>query len=572
MYKLVRFLKPYKKEFILGPLFKLAEAVLEILLPTLMALIIDNGVNTADKNYIFIIGGLMLVCTTIGLICALLCQFMASRASQGVGTDIRNSIFEHIGAFSHKEIDKFGTASLINRTTSDVNQVQSAVAMLIRLVIRAPFLCIGGAAMAIIIDAKLSLILFISIPIFIIVLYLIMKKTIPMYRIVQQKLDNIALILRQNLSGVRVIRAFSAVEKEKVNFKSSTQDYYNMAVKVGKIASLTNPATTLIMNLAIIAVLWFGGIRVNLGAMTQGQIIAYINYLTLILNALIVVANLVVLFTKASASASRINEIFETNPSIQDSHTKIHESLNSPIIEFKNVSFAYNDNSEYAIENLSFKVFKGQFIGIIGGTGSGKSTIVNLIPRFYDVTKGSIFINGVNIKDYSQQNLRNKIGIVPQHAVLFSGTIKNNIRWGKKDATDGQIKQAAYIAQASDFIENLKDKYDTQISQGGINFSGGQKQRLTIARAIVKNPDILILDDSSSALDYATDSALRKALKAITQTTIMISQRASSLTGADLIIVLDDGKVAGIGKHDELIKNCDVYKEICLSQVQEENQ
>lgn len=572
MYKLVRFLKPYKKEFILGPLFKLAEAVLEILLPTLMALIIDNGVNTADKNYIFIIGGLMLVCTTIGLICALLCQFMASRASQGVGTDIRNSIFEHIGAFSHKEIDKFGTASLINRTTSDVNQVQSAVAMLIRLVIRAPFLCIGGAAMAIIIDAKLSLILFISIPIFIIVLYLIMKKTIPMYRIVQQKLDNIALILRQNLSGVRVIRAFSAVEKEKVNFKSSTQDYYNMAVKVGKIASLTNPATTLIMNLAIIAVLWFGGIRVNLGAMTQGQIIAYINYLTLILNALIVVANLVVLFTKASASASRINEIFETNPSIQDSHTKIHESLNSPIIEFKNVSFAYNDNSEYAIENLSFKVFKGQFIGIIGGTGSGKSTIVNLIPRFYDVTKGSIFINGVNIKDYSQQNLRNKIGIVPQHAVLFSGTIKNNIRWGKKDATDEQIKQAAYIAQASDFIENLKDKYDTQISQGGINFSGGQKQRLTIARAIVKNPDILILDDSSSALDYATDSALRKALKAITQTTIMISQRASSLTGADLIIVLDDGKVAGIGKHDELIKNCDVYKEICLSQVQEENQ
>lgn len=572
MYKLVRFLKPYKKEFILGPLFKLAEAVLEILLPTLMALIIDNGVNTADKNYIFIIGGLMLICTTIGLICALLCQFMASRASQGVGTDIRNSIFEHIGAFSHKEIDKFGTASLINRTTSDVNQVQSAVAMLIRLVIRAPFLCIGGAAMAIIIDAKLSLILFISIPIFIIVLYLIMKKTIPMYRIVQQKLDNIALILRQNLSGVRVIRAFSAVEKEKVNFKSSTQDYYNMAVKVGKIASLTNPATTLIMNLAIIAVLWFGGIRVNLGAMTQGQIIAYINYLTLILNALIVVANLVVLFTKASASASRINEIFETNPSIQDSHTKIHESLNSPIIEFKNVSFAYNDNSEYAIENLSFKVFKGQFIGIIGGTGSGKSTIVNLIPRFYDVTKGSIFINGVNIKDYSQQNLRNKIGIVPQHAVLFSGTIKNNIRWGKKDATDGQIKQAAYIAQASDFIENLKDKYDTQISQGGINFSGGQKQRLTIARAIVKKPDILILDDSSSALDYATDSALRKALKAITQTTIMISQRASSLTGADLIIVLDDGKVAGIGKHDELIKNCDVYKEICLSQVQEENQ
>lgn len=572
MYKLVRFLKPYKKEFILGPLFKLAEAVLEILLPTLMALIIDNGVNTADKNYIFIIGGLMLICTTIGLICALLCQFMASRASQGVGTDIRNSIFEHIGAFSHKEIDKFGTASLINRTTSDVNQVQSAVAMLIRLVIRAPFLCIGGAAMAIIIDAKLSLILFISIPIFIIVLYLIMKKTIPMYRIVQQKLDNIALILRQNLSGVRVIRAFSAVEKEKVNFKSSTQDYYNMAVKVGKIASLTNPATTLIMNLAIIAVLWFGGIRVNLGAMTQGQIIAYINYLTLILNALIVVANLVVLFTKASASASRINEIFETNPSIQDSHTKIHESLNSPIIEFKNVSFAYNDNSEYAIENLSFKVFKGQFIGIIGGTGSGKSTIVNLIPRFYDVTKGSIFINGVNIKDYSQQNLRNKIGIVPQHAVLFSGTIKNNIRWGKKDATDEQIKQAAYIAQASDFIENLKDKYDTQISQGGINFSGGQKQRLTIARAIVKKPDILILDDSSSALDYATDSTLRKALKAITQTTIMISQRASSLTGADLIIVLDDGKVAGIGKHDELIKNCDIYKEICLSQVQEENQ
>lgn len=573
MYKLIRFLKPYKKEFILGPVFKLAEAILEILLPTLMALIIDNGISSQNKVYIFKIGGLMILCTTIGLGCALVCQFMASRASQGIGTDIRNHIFKHIGTFSHKELDEFGTASLINRTTSDVNQIQSAVAMLIRLVVRAPFLCIGGAVMAMIIDLKLSLVLFISIPIFAIILYLIMKKTIPLYKIVQNKLDNITLVLRENLTGVRVVRAFATVEKEKEIFKNTTEDYSVTAVKVGLISALTNPVTTLIMNFAIIAVLWFGGIRVNIGSMTQGQIIAYVNYLILILNALVIVANLVVLFTKASASALRINEIFETKTILQDKeYINIIENSNDCVIEFQNVCFSYNDTKQYVLKNLSFKIFKGQTIGIIGGTGSGKTTLVQLIPRFYDASEGKILINGVDVKDYSQEILRKKIGVVPQKAVLFSGTIEENIKWGKPDATDEEIQTAAQIAQASSFINDLKDTYSSKILQGGSNFSGGQKQRLTIARAIVKQPQILILDDSSSALDYATDMELRKALKTHTQdmTVIIISQKASTLKNSDLIIVLEEGEIAGIGKHDELIKNCNIYKEICLSQAEEE--
>lgn len=569
MYKLVRFIKPYKKEFILGPIFKLAEAILEIFLPTLMALIIDNGVNAGNKIYIIKVGVLMVLCAIVGLLCALVCQFMASRASQGVSTDIRNSMFEHIGTFSYLEIDRLGTSSLINRTTSDVNQIQSAVAMLIRLVIRAPFLCIGGTVMAMILNIKLSLVLFISIPIFSLVLYIIMKITVPMYKRVQQKLDNIAMVLRRNLTGMKVIRAFSTVELEKTKFKESTQDYLEMSTKVGKIAAITNPATLLIVNFAIIAVLWFGGIRVNVGDMTQGEIIAYINYLTLILSSLIIVANLIVLFTKASASASRINEVFETEPSINDKeNTEVKESKDAPVIKFDKVYFSYNNSNEYDIENLSFEAYKGQTVGIIGATGAGKSTIVNLIMRFYDIVKGDIFIEGVNIKDYPQQYLRNKIGLVPQKSVLFTGTIKENIRWGKKDATDEEIKEALSIAQASDFIEGLENKYDTVVTRGGNNFSGGQKQRLAIARAVVKKPKILILDDSSSALDYATDAALRKNLKSYSKdiTTIIISQRASTIRDSDLIIVLDNGQVKGVGKHSELYESCDIYKEMYLLQ------
>lgn len=574
MYKLIRFLKPYKKEFILGPAFKFVDTVVEILLPTLMALIIDNGVSTGNKNYIFRVGILMLLCTIIGFIFALLGQFMASRASQGVGTDMRNSIFEHIGTFSHKEIDKFGTSSLINRTTLDVNQIQSLVATLIRLVVRAPFLCIGGTIMAMIIDVKLSLVLFISIPVFSVILYIIMKKTIPLYKLVQKKLDKIALILRENLTGVRVIRAFACVEKEKDLFENATEDYIATSINVGKIASLTSPLTTLIMNFAVISVLWFGGIRVNIGQMTQGQIIAYVNYLVLILNALIVVTNIVIQLTKASASASRINDIFNTTSTIQDiTNAKVLENKNAPIIEFDDVSFAYNTTGDYAIKKLSFKVEKGETIGIIGGTGSGKSTLVNLILRFYDVSKGAVLVNGINVMDYTQENLRKKIGIVPQKVVLFSGTIYENIRWGKKDATDEEVKLSSEIAQASNFIESLKNGYETKISRDGSNFSGGQKQRLTIARALVKKPEILILDDSSSALDYATDANLRKALKNYTKdmTVIMISQRASTIKYADLIIALEEGEAVGIGTHDELIEKCAVYKEIYLSQSQEEN-
>ncbi len=564
---IIKYLKPYKKEFILGPIFKLIEAILELFLPTLMALIIDKGVSLNNKVYIFKLGTLMLLCTLIGLLCAFLCQFMASRASQGVGTDIRNKIFEHIGTFSHKEIDKFGTSSLINRITSDVTQIQLAVAMLIRLVVRAPFLCIGGIVMAMIIDIKLSSIIFISVIIFSMALYLIMKKTIPLYKMVQIKLDSIALKLRENLIGVKTIRAFGLVELEKQKFKNITKEYNLVATKALKILTLTNPLTNLIINFAIIFVLWFGGIRSNVGSLTQGEIIAYVNYLILILNALIVVANLIVLFTKAQVSLLRLNEILKTNSSIEYKQEEIVVNNIAPIIEFKNVSFSYNSSEEYIIKNISFKVLKGQTIGIIGGTGSGKTTIVNLLGRFYDVNEGQVLINGVNIKNYKQECLRKKVGIVPQKAVLFTGTILENLKLGNKDATEEEVILATNIAQAN-FINDLKDGYNSKVSKNGNNFSGGQKQRLTIARTLIKKPEILILDDSSSALDYITDMKFRKALKTYSKdtTTIIISQKINSLKDVDLIIVLEDGEIKGIGTNEELLGNCDIYKQIYLSQ------
>lgn len=571
MKKLFPFLKPYRLQLTVGPFFKLSEAVLEILTPTLMALLIDNGVNTGDKSYIIRMGIIMLVIATCGVLFAYICQYSASIASQGFGTDVRNALFKKIGTFSFAELDRFGAPSLINRVTGDVNQLQSAVAMLIRLVIRAPFLCIGGLVMAMAIDLKLSIIFMIVIPLFIFVLFLVMFKAVPLYTMVQKKLDALTLVLRENLSGVRVIRAFAGVKRERERFKESNDDYYLTAVRVGRIAALTNPATTIIMNFAAIAVIYFGGIRVNTGHLTQGEVIAFINYITQILNAMIVVANLVVLYTKAYASAKRVSEVLSADTSIKYGKTSL-SSAGSTAVEFKNVSFTYARSRVAAVDKLNLAVKTGETIGIIGGTGSGKTTLAGLIPRFYDATEGEVKINGIDVRDYSEEALRDTVAIVQQREMLFSGTIAENLRMAKPDASYDEMRGALEASQAAEFVDKLENGVETYVTQGGNNLSGGQKQRLTIARALIKKSPILILDDSASALDYATDASLRRAIKESTdgQTVIIISQRVSSVKDTDRIIVMDDGEAVGIGTHAELLKNCEIYREICLSQEQED--
>lgn len=575
MFKLIPYLKDFKKECFLGPLFKLLEAILELIVPLVMAKIIDIGVKSYDTSYIIKMGILIIILGIVGLGSALVCQYFAAKASQGFGTKLRNELFRHINSLSHSEIDNIGTPSLITRIINDVNQLQVAVAMAIRLGVRAPFIILGSAIMAMFINLKLSLIFFLSIPLIVLTLYLVMGKAIPLYRVIQKKLDKISLITRENLEGVRVVRAFSKQEVEKDRFNIAALDHSNTAIKVGKLSALLNPLTFMIMNFSIAFIVWFGGIGVNNGNFTQGEIIAFVNYMTQILLTLIVVANLVIIFTKASASATRVNEVLDTKSSIKEasSSTKVQATNNSSkIIEFKNVSFSYNNSKQYSLENISLSINKGETIGIIGGTGSGKSTLVNLIPRFYESTEGEIFINGENIKNYSLKNLRNLFGIVPQKAVLFTGSLRENMKWANKNASDEEILMALDIAQCSDFLSNLKDGLDTSVLQGGKNFSGGQKQRLTIARALVGSPNIIILDDSSSALDFATDLKLRQALNTYAKdiTTIIVSQRASSIKNSDKIVVLDDGKLAGIGTHEELLENSEVYKEICLSQLTRE--
>lgn len=569
MKRLFPFLKPYRLQLTIGPFFKLSEAVLELLIPTLMALLIDNGVNAGNRDYVIKMGILMLVIATCGVIFAYICQYSASIASQGFGTDVRNAMFKKIGTLSFTQLDKLGTPSLINRITGDVNQLQSAVAMLIRLVIRAPFLCVGGLIMAMTIDLKLSIIFMIVIPLFILVLFLVMFKAVPLYKSVQKKLDMLTLVLRENLSGVRVIRAFAGVKREKERFDDKNKDYADTAIRVGKIAALTNPVTTIIMNLAAIAVIYFGGIRVNTGHLSQGEVIAFINYITQILNAMIVVANLVVLYTKAYASALRVGEVLETQPAIRYGEKSVGAKSENAV-EFKNVSLTYAGSKVPALDNINLTVRTGETLGVIGGTGSGKSTLVSLIPRFYDVTQGEILLNGIPIKEYSEDALRSTVAIVQQRAALFSGTVADNMRMAKADVTMEEMRKAADVAQATEFIDRLEDGFDTHVSQGGNNLSGGQKQRLTIARALVKNSPILILDDSASALDYATDANLRRAIKENTdsKTVIIVSQRVNSVKDADRIVVLDDGEIVGIGTHRELIKTCEIYKEICYSQEQ----
>lgn len=569
MFKLAKkYLGAFKKELIIGPAAKLTEAIFELIVPLIMADIIDTGINGgAGKPYIYRMGGIMIFLGVLGLCCALVCQYLASRASQGVGTVIRNDLFRHINSLSHSELDRFGTPSLITRLTNDVNQVQSAVAMLIRLVVRAPFLVIGAAVMAMTIDLKLSVIFLAVMPLVSLVLYMIMSRSVPFYRVIQKKLDKISLITRESLTGVRVIRAFSRGEAEQARFSEANEDYAVTSMRVGRLSALLNPLTYAIMNLAIAAIVWFGGFRVDSGELSQGQVIAFVNYMTQISLALVVVANLVVLFTKAAACSARINEVFETEPSIVDGSGAAVNN-NAPKIEFKNLSFSYSENGDNALENISFSVVAGETVGIIGGTGSGKSTLINLIPRFYDAEQGEVLVDGVNVKSYKLDDLRKKVGVVPQKAVLFTGTIADNLRWGKENASAEDMERAVRTAQAKEFVDKLPDGFDTMINQGGRNLSGGQKQRLTIARALVGDPEILILDDSASALDFATDAALRKAIAKNTQnmTVIIVSQRANSIKYADKIVVLDDGEAAGIGKHDELMESCEIYREIVMSQ------
>ena len=569
MLKFTRYLKKFWKETLIGPAFKLTEAIFELIVPLVMARIIDVGIANRDTVYVLRMGAVMILLGLVGLGCALICQYCAARASQGFGTVVRSEMFAHINRLSHGEIDQIGTPSLITRITNDVNQLQLAVAMLIRLVVRAPFLVIGATIMALLINWKLALIFFVAGPLVALVLYLIMSRSVPFYRIIQRKLDRLSLITRENLAGVRVIRAFSRQQQEKERFLEASNDQMNTSVAVGKISALLNPLTSAIVNLAIAAVIWFGGIRVDSGAMTQGEVIAFVNYLNQILLAMIVVANLVVIFTKASASANRVSEVLELQPSITNrSLTPVQPQENSPKICFDKVSFVYPDASDYSLSDISLQIKRGQTIGIIGGTGCGKSTLVSLIPRFYEVSRGAVQVDGVDVRSYPLDQLRHKIGLVPQKAVLFSGTLRKNMQWHDPDATDEQIWAALETAQAAEFVRRMPDGLDSVILQGGRNLSGGQKQRLTIARALVGTPEILILDDSASALDFATDAALRRAIAALPDeiTVIIVSQRANTVRYADQIVVLEEGHTVGVGTHEQLLQSCKEYQEIYWSQ------
>lgn len=567
MFKLTRFLKDYKKQVFLGPFFKLCEAILELLLPFLMKELIDKGIASGDTGYIIRMGVLMLFTTILGLACALVCQYYASIASQGSGTALRNALFKKIQSFSGREMDKFGSASLLNRVTNDTVQLQYAVAMLIRLVIRAPFLCIGGLVMAMIINLKLSLIILAVIPIFIIVLYLIMKACVPLFKLMQKKLDGLAVLLRENLSGVRVVRSFSRTEQERQKYADASENWQKTALITGRISGLMNPLTNLILNFAMLAVVGWGANEISAGSMTKGDIVAYVNYLTTILLALIVVANLVVTFTRAAASAQRVNEIFETEPQAAVCAHPITETDNSePIVSFENVTFYYPGSSSPALRDISFSLKRGQTLGIIGGTGSGKSTIVKLLARLYEPSKGRILFKGVDLNKLNPEILHAQTGFAFQKAQLFSGTIADNIKLGR-DIKEEEVRRAAQDAQAEKFILGKEKGYDSLLEQGGSNLSGGQKQRLNIARAIAGSPELVILDDSSSALDYATDLKMRRAvLGRKDRAAIVISQRPAAIKDAALILVLDNGRIAGAGEHAQLIETCRVYAEICQSQ------
>lgn len=571
MIGLLKYAKNYRKQIILGPFFKFLEACFELVLPLFMARLVDQGIRNNDRAYVIQMAGWMLLMSIIGLICVLICQYYSSVASQGFGTELRNQLMKKINQLSHAELNSFGTDTLITRMTNDINQLQLALAMLIRLVIRAPFLSIGSVIMAFYINVQMGLIFLLMLPLFCLILFVIIKTTVPLYKKVQEKLDLLNRQISQNLSGVRVIRAFARKKTEETHVNQVTDDLSATYIRVSNISALLTPATTMIMNLGIIAVLYLGGIKVNIGGLEQGEVLALINYMNQMLLALIVVSNLVIIFTRASASATRVDEVLSVEPSIQTEHKETLAEDQTQGIVFDKVSFRYQPTAGLALTDISLTIPKHSVLGITGPTGGGKSTLTQLIPRFYDTSEGNVFVNGTNVRDWPLETLRHKIALAPQTAVLFTGTIRDNLQWGKEQATDEECWQALETAQCRDFVENLSDGLDTQVYENGKNFSGGQKQRLTIARALIHKPELLILDDSLSALDYQTDLNLRTALRRdLNETTlILISQRISSIEHADQILVLDSGKQVGLGTHEELLRDSKAYQEIVASQKEE---
>ena len=569
MKELLKYIKDYKKECVLAPLFKMLEAIFELFVPLVVSSVIDKGIVNADKGYIMQMCFMLILLAIIGLVCAITAQYFSAKAAVGAATGMRHSLFAHIQTFSFTEMDTLGTSTLVTRMTSDINQVQNGINMVLRLFLRSPFIVFGAMIMAFTIDVKAALVFVAAIPVLALIVFGIMLATRPMYKNVQSGLDKILGITRENLTGVRVIRAFNKEQDEVKRFKNDNESLNRLQKFVGKISGLMNPLTYVVVNVSIIALIWIGGVRVNAGALTQGQVVALYNYMSQILVELIKLANLIITITKALACAGRIESVFDVTSGMADGSVKEAVAKEEqPGVEFKNVSLTYSGSGASSVEGINFKAMKGQTIGVIGGTGSGKSSLVNLIPRLYDATQGEVLVDGVNVKDYDIEALRNKVGIVMQKAVLFKGTIRENMWMGKKGATDEQIDEALEISQSKEFVDSKQGRLDYVIEQGGKNLSGGQRQRLTIARAIVRKPDVLILDDSASALDFATDAALRKAIRGMNNspTVFIVSQRAASLMYADLIIVLDDGQVAGMGTHDELLANCEVYKEIYESQ------
>lgn len=556
----------------MAPLFKFLEACFELTVPVIMAHIIDTGIAGSDREYILKMCGVLVLMGILGLCSALTAQFFAARAAYGFGTAVRRDMFKKINSLSMSQLDKFGTSSLITRITGDINRAESGVNMFLRLFLRSPFIVIGAMAAALMLDARVAVVFLVAVPVMGLLIYILMHISVPFYKKAQTSLDRVSQITRENLTGVRVIRAFSRQGAEIESFSDANAELMSINEKVGSISALMNPLTYIVVNLAVIAVLWVGGIRVNIGGMQQGEVVAMANYLTQILVAMLVLAQLIATLTKAMASGTRIAEVLELQPDMTDDAADAAVADGSDtVLEFDNVSFEYSGSKEDALSGISFKLKRGQNIGIIGGTGSGKSTLVNLIPRFYDATSGSVKIDGTDVRNMSFKQLRGKIGYVPQKASLLTGTIRENMRWRNENADDNEIINALKTAQAYDFIFE-KDGLDTSVSQEGKNFSGGQRQRLTIARALVSDPEILILDDSSSALDLMTEARLRRALSKANpnMTQVIVSQRISTIRDADLILVLDDGSAVGMGTHKELLESCEIYREICATQIPEE--
>lgn len=574
MFKIIGFIKNNRLQAVLAPLFKMLEATFELFVPIVVAKMIDNGIRQGNLNYTFKMGGILVLLAVVGLTFSVTAQYFSAVAAIGVGKSLRASLFRHIESLSYKEIDEAGASTLITRMTSDVNQVQTGVNMMLRLFLRSPFVVFGALIMAFTVNVKMALLFCIVLPLLIVVVSIVTYGSLPLYKKVQSKLDRVTLLTRESLVGVRVVRAFNRQEKEKQEFGEASEGLRHEQITVGRLSALMNPVTLVIVNLGIAAIIYKGGLRVETGNLTQGEIVALVNLMSQILVELVKLANLIITMTKAVACANRVTDVLNMKSSLEfkkvysdtsDSTTK----ADAPRVEFCDVSLNYNGSGDNSLDDISFTAGVGDTIGIIGGTGSGKSSLINLIPRFYDATGGTVLIDGKDVKDYGKEELRRKIGVVPQKAVLFKGTVADNVRWGNKEASDEEVKKALKTAQALSFIEEKEGGINFKLNQGARNLSGGQKQRVTIARALVRHPDILILDDSSSALDYATDAALRTAIRNFTEgmTVFIVSQRASSIMHADKIIVLDDGRIAGIGTHDELLESCNIYQEICHSQM-----